>query len=226
MVEEQRRADRYHFQKDRDHFIVARSRLRSILCRYLKIEPAHLHLSYGRYGKPELAGKMGNKTLRFNVSHSQGTALYAVALGREVGIDLENISFNVTDEEIAKIAMRFFSPRDVAEFCALPVNMQKKAFITCWTRKEAYIKARGDGLSLSLDQFNVSLIPGDPPLLLKSSDGPEEAARWSLHELIPSTDYVAALAVEGHDVQLKCLQWVESLAGKKGKQGKKDCSGN
>ncbi|HHT9135538.1 MAG TPA: 4'-phosphopantetheinyl transferase family protein, partial [Candidatus Avalokitesvara rifleensis] len=101
------------------------------------------------------------------------------------------------------------SPKEIASLSALPASMQKEAFFACWTRKEAYLKARGNGLALPLDQFDVSLVPGEPALLLNTKDGPLETSRWSLMELYPGPGYAAALAVEGHDWQLKGWQWNE-----------------
>ncbi len=204
VAEELRRAERYYFQKDREHFIVARGLLRAILGRYLRIEPSQLRFCYGPHGKPELAGQTGGEALRFNVSHSHGLALYALTRDRKIGVDLERIRPDLADE---KIAERFFSPREVAVLRALPTNMQPEAFFACWTRKEAYLKARGEGLALCLDQFDVSLAPGEPAALLSTNGDPQEVSRWSLQELDPGPGYVAALAVEGHAWQLKCWQW-------------------
>jgi len=201
--DEQKRAMRFYFRKDREHFIVARGLLRLILGRYLDIEPAQLRFWYSPYGKPALASEIGRNRLRFNVSHSHGLALYAITCGRELGVDVE---FNRTDLAEEQIAERFFSPREVAALRALPANMQQKAFFRCWTRKEAYIKARGEGLTLPLDQFEVSLEPGKPAAMITNVD-PQEVARWSIQELTPGPGYVAALAVEGHDWRLKCWQW-------------------
>jgi len=202
-ADEKARARRFHFQKDREHFVVARGLLRTILARYLEMDPSQLRFWYSPYGKPALASEFGRNGLRFNVSHSHGIALYAMTCGRELGVDVE---FNRTDLAEERIAERFFSPREVIALRALPANMQQEAFITCWTRKEAYIKARGEGLTLPLDQFEVSLEPGKPAAMITNVD-PEEVARWSMQELTPGSGYVAALAVEGHAWRLKCWQW-------------------
>jgi len=204
------RAERFYFPKDRDHFIVARGVLRRILGRYLDTEPSRLRFCYSAYGKPALDTEFGGGALRFNVSHSHGVALYGVSRGREVGIDLERIRPDFADDRVAE---RFFSSREVAALRSLPQSMRRDAFFNCWTRKEAYIKARGEGLSLRLDQFDVSLAPGEPAALLDTQDDPQEACRWSLQELAPSPGYVAALAVEGHDWQLKCWQWLDWDSG-------------
>ncbi|MGA3164144.1 MAG: 4'-phosphopantetheinyl transferase superfamily protein [Verrucomicrobiota bacterium] len=138
------------------------------------------------------------------MSHSHGIALYAVTRGREVGIDLERIRSNLA---VAEIAERFFSRREAAMLRTLSTEEQREAFFRCWTRKEAYLKARGEGLSLSLDQIDVSLAPGEPDVVPGTQPDSSEASRWSLQELTPAPGYVAALAVEGHGWCLACWQW-------------------
>lgn len=196
--DEQRRAERFHFRKDREHFIVARGLLRIILSRYLDVEPKQLRFCYSPYGKPALAKESGGDVLRFNLSHSHEIALYALTLQRDLGVDLEQIR---TDWASEQIAAQFFAPSEVAQLRALPANLWHEAFFHCWTRKEAYIKARGEGLSLPLDKFEVSLAPGESAALLSTKSDPEEASRWSMKELRVGPDYAAALVVRGHDWQ-------------------------
>src|SRR5579864_7065790 len=162
-ADERIRAEQFHFQKDRIHFIVARGRLRTILGRYLMREPHGLRFHYSHYGKPMLVEEVDSDTMCFNVTHSRGMALYAIGRKREIGIDLEYINTRVEYEQIAE---RFFSPHEVHMLHSLPQEMRREAFFSCWTRKEAYIKARGLGLSLALDQFDVSLAPGVPAAML------------------------------------------------------------
>jgi 4'-phosphopantetheinyl transferase len=202
--DEQTRAERFYFERDRGHFIVARGVLRAILGRYLNQAPECISFCYSSHGKPALAGESGGDAIRFNMSHSHGIALYAVTRGREVGIDLERIRFNLA---VAEIAERFFSRREVAMLRTLSTEAQREAFFRCWTRKEACLKARGEGLSLPLDQFDVSLAPGEPDTVPGTRPDPSEASRWSLQELAPAPGYVAALAVEGHGWRLACWQW-------------------
>jgi 4'-phosphopantetheinyl transferase len=207
-ADEQARAGRFYFEKDRKHFIVARGLLRVILSRYLDMEPSQLRFCYSPYGKPSLVIPSDEETLSFNVSHSCGLALYAVTHGRKVGIDLECIRMDFACEQIAE---RFFSPRENAMLRTLPAKKVKhKAFFNCWTRKEAYIKARGEGLSLPLDQFDVSVAPGEPAMLLNTRGDPQEVSRWSLQEMISAPGFVATLAVEGHGWRLACWEWPES----------------
>jgi len=203
-ADEQARAERFYFERDRQHFIIARGVLRAILGGYLNRAPERLSFCYNSHGKPALAGESGVDAIRFSVSHSHGVALYAVTRGREVGIDLERIRLDLA---VAEIAERFFSRREVAMLRTLPTAEQREAFFRCWTRKEAYIKARGEGLSLPLDQFDVSLAPGEPAAVLGTQRDPSEASCWSLQELSPAPGYAAAFAVEGHGWRPACWQW-------------------
>jgi 4'-phosphopantetheinyl transferase len=202
--DEWERARNFYFEKDRQRFIVARGLLRTILSLYLGIKPATLLFQYNMYGKPALACLTGEKQISFNVSHTRGIALYAVTLQRSIGVDIEHIDAKVGGNDIVE---RFFSPREISAFRVLPPALQREAFFRAWTRKEAYIKARGEGLSRPLDQFGVSLAPGEPAALLEADDDPGEATRWSLRDLSVGSGYLAALAVEGHDWQLQCWQW-------------------
>lgn len=206
--DERARAERFYFQTDRERFIVARGALREILGGYLKKAAKSVSFCYGPHGKPALARDSGGNAIRFNLSHSQGVALYAVTRGREIGVDLEFIREGL---EIEQLAERFFSQREIAAFRGLPVGLRKHAFFLCWTRKEAYIKARGEGLSLPLDQFDVSLIPGEPAALLRTQADPDEALCWSLTELSIGPDYVSAVAVKGHGWSVSCWQWPRPL---------------
>jgi len=153
-------------------------------------------------GRDTSGGDSGG--LRFNLAHSHRLALCAVTRGREVGIDLEYVRADLADERIAE---RFFSTREVAALRAVPKGARLQAFFNCWTRKEAYVKARGEGLSMPLDQFDVSLAPGEPAALVSTPTDPQEASRWSLQDISPAPGYVAAIAVEGRDWVLKQWQW-------------------
>lgn len=202
--DEQTRAARFHFAKDRDHFIASRGLLRTILGRYLRIEPQQVQFSYGSHGKPTLPGPDDRLPLRFNVSHAKGMALFAFTRWRELGVDIEQIR---PIEEAEQIAERFFSAQENVVFRRIDPSLIEVAFFNCWTRKEAYIKARGEGLSLPLDQFDVTLAPGDPALLLATRPDPDEAKRWKLWSMDPAPGYVAALCVEGDDWQPTYWRW-------------------
>ena len=207
--DELERARRFHFDRDREHFVAARGALRDILCRYTGTPPERLRFTYDAYGKPAL-GEAAGRRLRFNVSHSNGLALYAVTAGREVGIDIE---FVREDFASLEVAAHFFSAQEVSALRSLPPGEQAGAFFDCWTRKEAYIKARGEGLSHPLHLFTVSLKPGEPAALLRTEDDPSEATRWTLHELSAGEGYRAALAVEGAPASLSRWRWdISSVA--------------
>jgi 4'-phosphopantetheinyl transferase len=198
-LDEVARADRFHFDKDRNHYIVARGLLRKLLAAYLGIGAGDLRFSYAEKGKPVLEESQRG-SLNFNLAHSHGRAIYAFSSSREVGVDLEFIRDDLADE---KIAQRFFSPREIEALGKLPAELRKEAFFNCWTRKEAYIKARGEGLSMPLDEFDVSLGPGEAAALLRNDKEPGETERWSMQSVGVARGYVAALVAEGHDWRLK-----------------------
>jgi 4'-phosphopantetheinyl transferase len=201
--DERARAQRFRFARDRTHFIAARGLLRTILGRYLLQEPQTLSFSYNAYGKPSLAEISESDGLSFNLTHAHGMALYAVTRNRAVGVDVEYIQRQMEWESVAE---RFFSPYEVRMLKAVPPVIRHIAFFNCWTRKEAYIKARGMGLSLELDSFDVSLTPGEPAALLNIREEGQDSSNWSLYNLYPGGDYIGALALEGYASSLKCWQ--------------------
>lgn len=201
-TEEVEKTWRYYFEKDREHFAVARGMTKTILGGYLKVMPNEVRFRYNSFGKPALADDC-KADLRFNLSHSHGLALLAVAREREVGIDLEYQRPEIATEDIAE---RFFSATEVKSLARLPKEMQAEAFFKCWTRKEAYIKAIGEGLSFPLDQFSVSLHPSELPELREVVGNRQEMSRWSFWDLSPNSRYAAALVVEGSNLRLRCFQ--------------------
>ena len=198
------RAGRFVFERDRRHFAVTRGVLRAVLGRYLRVAPSAIDFVYNSHGKPALRDGSADCDLRFNVSHSAELALIAVTHGRAVGVDVEWVQEKFAIEEVAA---SFFSPAEVAALRALPAARRCTGFFNCWTRKEAYVKARGRGLSLPLHSFNVSLAPGEPAAILATADDSAESLRWSLREITPGPGYVAALAVKGHDWRMRCWRW-------------------
>ena len=200
---ERERAARFHFEADGRRFAVGRGLLRAILGRYLRIAPSNVQFSVGQHGKPALAQSLGQAAIRFNLAHSGELALYAIS-HNEVGIDIELIR-PIQDSE--QIAERYYSHRERAAQHSLTQEGWNEAFLRHWTRKEAYLKARGCGLSLEPDQFEVLPHP-DGSLMLDVAGDPGEATRWSLVDLTPAGDCVGALAVEGHAWSLSCRQWV------------------
>lgn len=197
-IEEQNQAQRFQFDKDQKRFIITRATLRIILSRYLDQSPSSLHFDYGLYGKPILS----NDSLKFNLSHSHQLALYAVTSNRELGIDLELLQTNFPYQDIVNYC---FSNQEKAKFEQLPDHLRHQAFFNAWTRKEAYLKAIGKGLSLPLDQVEVSLLPTEPAALLRVSWNPNEIFRWSLHQLIPVSGYVATLAFPSQPTQIQYI---------------------
>jgi 4'-phosphopantetheinyl transferase len=193
------RAARFHFEEHRNRFIAGRGVLRDILARYIHVQPREIAFDYNSFGKPELANQVAGKRIYFNLSHSGGLALFAVARDMEVGIDLEQIQ---PERASVGIAERFFSAGEVAALQALPARLQSEGFFSCWTRKEAYIKAIGEGLQIPLDSFEVSVVPGQDAAILKADN-----EKWSLHSLRSAPGYAAALVAEAHDCQLQCFRW-------------------
>lgn len=201
--EECKRAERYYFEKDRSRWIVARGLLRILLGRYLQVPPEQPGFVLNEYGKPELASPYQESGLRFNISHSQDIVLYAFTYGRALGIDVEYMRTNI---DCAELARHSFSSAEYATWSALPEEQKTQGFFNCWSRKEAYIKARGMGLSLPLKLFDVALTPGEPAALLHSREDPQEVHAWSMQALEPGSGYAGALVVEGHDWKLRGWQ--------------------
>ena len=201
--DERRRAFRFHFDRDRRRFTVARGALRSILGSYLATPPERLRFGYSEHGKPFLRQPQPLLLdLRFNVSHSDELALVAVTVATEVGVDVEKIRPDFAGLEIAE---RFFSPAEVRALRSLPIHLRSRAFFNCWTRKEAFVKATGRGLSFPLKAFDVTLAPGESPRLLRVEN--DDPARWSIFEVSPAPDFVGALVVESRDVLLMGWHW-------------------
>jgi 4'-phosphopantetheinyl transferase len=203
-ADERARAERFHFNTDRDRFIVAHGALRNIIGGYLEVDPAQLEFKTNSYGKPSLSAEYQTADLRFNFSHSHSLAVYAITQGRELGVDVEYLMDSYAGEQIAE---RFFSPQEVATLRSLPEHLQKEAFFNCWTRKEAFVKAKGEGLSIPLDQFDVALTPGEPAALLNTKWDLKEASQWTIHNLNAGPGYAAALAVKGVCLELKYRHW-------------------
>lgn len=193
---------RFHFEKDRNHFIVAHGLLRTLLGRYLHMHPDQLHFHVNAYGKPSLDPAFHEQPVNFNLSHSHKLALYAFTFRRHVGIDVEYMRPHVEFEQVARHS---FSPVEQRVLHALSIEARPQAFYRCWTRKEAYIKARGMGLSLPLDLFDVSMKPGEPAALLASREDAREMGRWRFEELEVGEGYVGALVVEGDEWNIRCF---------------------
>lgn len=200
--DDRERAARFRFEGDRHRFLIARASLRTILARYLKTNAAGLQFELGPFGKPGLAQRQDGFDLRFNLAHSHQLALIAIARGREVGVDVEFMRADFANDEVAA---HFFSATEVKHLVRLPTGIKTRSFFNCWTRKEAYIKARGEGLSHRLDQFDVSFGPDEPAALLDNRLDRTEVSRWAFEDLSPHPAYAAALTVEGNFSRL--LLW-------------------
>jgi 4'-phosphopantetheinyl transferase len=202
--DERARVERFRFERDKRRFTTGRGVLRMILGRYLDREPGLVRFRYGPAGKPALLDGPDGAALRFNVSHTGDLAIYAITRQHEIGVDVERIDAALGTQQIAA---GFFSAQERQMLERLPPDQQVEGFFNCWTRKEAYLKARGDGLGRPLDQFSVSLAPHEPARLLHVEGEPREAGRWSLLHLTPASGYVAAIAVEGEGWGLHCWDW-------------------
>jgi 4'-phosphopantetheinyl transferase len=190
---ERRRADRFVFERDRRRFIVGRARLRQLLGARLDVAPETIELVYGPYGKPGLSRRFADSDLRFNVSHAEDVAIYAFTRGLEVGVDIERVR-ELPDAD--DIAARFFSRRENEAYLALGPRDKPMGFFNCWTRKEAFIKALGEGLSHPLEQFDVSLAPGAPAEILRIGDARGHDGGWRMESFSPAVDFVAAVVTE------------------------------
>jgi 4'-phosphopantetheinyl transferase len=192
-ADERQRADRFHFRRDCDRFVVGRSLLRMLLGGYLHVQASDLVFAYSDRGKPALADFHSPSDLRFNLSHSDIMAIFAFTCGRDIGVDVERIKDHVEATDIAK---HFFSKAEQQALAAVPDASRNAAFFHCWVRKEAFVKAKGDGLSMPLNQFDVSLAPERAEIIATRPD-PREHKRWSMRSLDAGPDYAAALVVEG-----------------------------
>jgi len=198
--DERDKAAQFHFDKDRARYIAARVILRQLIARYERVPPEAFRFTYNTYGKPALDAS----TLRFNTSHSGDVALFAFARDRNVGVDIERIRPDLSTREIAS---QFFSEDEIAALRALPPETLAPAFFACWTRKEAFIKAHGSGLSLPLHKFTVSI--NAPAQLLRTDFNPEAVHQWSIHDLPVTAGFTAALAFEGTPKEIHRWRWID-----------------
>lgn len=195
---ERDRAARFKFEKDRRLYTAAHAALRSILAGYLNVAPGGLEFETGHRGKPRLAPAFTKDKLEFNLSHSSEVALIAVTREREIGVDIEHVK---KEFAFAEVAERYFTTREVSAIRALPEDLQRRAFYQCWTSKEAFLKAKGVGLSGELDEVEI-LLDGEGRVQVKNT-----LPGWYLCELNPCDDYVGAVALEGDESDLRRFQW-------------------
>ena len=194
-TDELERAARFRFEANRNEYIVSRGTLRTLLGSYLNVPPRELCFVYSEYGRPSVAPGTSSRLLNFNIGHSGKVVLLAFAEGRRVGIDVEKLRRDFSTSEIAE---RFFSMAEREALRALPQDQRHEAFFRCWTRKEAFIKALGEGMSHPLDQFDVSLAPSEQAVLLATRPDAQEAKRWKLWNIQLTGNYAAALAAEAN----------------------------
>jgi 4'-phosphopantetheinyl transferase len=204
--DELERARRFHFEVHRNRYIAGRSFLRSILARYLSVPAGQIRFRYGPKGKPYLELSPAAEDLNFNMAHSSELALYAVTRLAEVGVDVEAIR---PMKDLEQIAKRFFSPAEHTDLLNLPPRDRQRGFFSCWSRKEAYLKARGTGISEGLNRFAVTLEP-DAAARFREIDGnAAEAERWHLESLTPAEGYVGALALRVPNPSVRRWQWMD-----------------
>jgi len=201
-AEERERARRFHFMRDRERYLAGRAALRGILAGYLDARPETLRFVRAPQGKPALLAALDG--LEFNLTHADWCAVVAVARGRRVGVDVEGIRLGHSGMDVAR---RFFAHAEVDALLGAPPEEQAATFVRCWTRKEAYVKARGDGLSLSLQHFEVPLATGATRALASSREDAAEVERWSLRELVPAPCHLGALVVECEGFDLRAWEW-------------------
>lgn len=203
-ADEWERAHRFRFDKHRRQYVVGRGALRTLLGGYLDRRPEAIRFRYGPRGKPFLEAPLDAGGLEFNLSNSDELALAAFVMGREIGVDIEFLRPMPDCEQISE---RFFSESEREVLREIPGPRKEETFFNCWTRKEAYLKAVGEGLAAPLDSFDVTLAPGDPPRMLTLEGDAGRAARWFFQHLLPADKYVGAVAIEGGTWEVKTWEF-------------------
>jgi 4'-phosphopantetheinyl transferase len=199
------RAFRYRFIGDRQSFTISRAVLRILLGKYLGAKPQTIQFCYGQAGKPRLKNP---STLCFNVSHSGSMALLAFTHTSEIGVDIEQVR---ALDNLCGIAEQFFCAEEYRDLMSLSPDLRERAFFQCWTRKESYMKAIGEGFSTPLDQFRVTLLPEDPARLVHIGNDPDKAAGWTLHNVDVAPGYAAAVAYAGPPKNLQVITYSADL---------------
>ncbi len=202
--DERQRAERFHFDVHRRRFVIGRGMLRCILSRYVGASPAELRFDYGPHGKPLLVGAGPHLQVSFNASGSNDLAVYGVTSDRDIGVDVE---WKGPDRSCDKIVKRFFAAEEKRVYGELADSQRTAAFFQSWTRKEAYIKAIGDGLSRPLSSFELTMAPGESPRVVQDDQDPDASSRWTIRDLTPPNGYAGALVVAGGGWELHELEW-------------------
>jgi 4'-phosphopantetheinyl transferase len=201
------RAGRFYFDQHRNQYVIGRGAMRRILSRYVNVQPQDLEFVYGPKGKPDFTPHQNPHHMRFNLSHSGGLALLGVSKNQELGVDVEFVKADFGGMEIAE---RFFSAKEVQTLFAIAAAERNAAFFACWTRKEAFIKAIGEGLSVPLDSFDVAFAPNARPALTRVEGNPDEVSRWNVYDIPASAEYKAAMVIEGQGHRLVYHHWPQS----------------
>jgi 4'-phosphopantetheinyl transferase len=202
---ERERAKKFHFERDQNRFITGRAILRALLGSYLGMAAEKLDFVYGPNGKPALANLSGPNPLHFNLAHAGDLMVVALTRACAVGVDVEPVR---PLGDVESIAARFFSDNEATKLKQLPRDQQPEAFFNLWTRKEAWLKATGDGLSDEMiRQIEVSFLPGETPRVIAVAGNPQTAPSWTLKEFIPATGFIMALAAPAKDLKFSCWQW-------------------
>ena len=199
--DEKERANKFRFEKDRLTYITAKATLRKLIAQYLNGKPNEITFQYNKQGKPSIVSEIG---LKFNVSHSGEKVLIGFALNHEIGVDIEYNKRKVKLEEVAK---RFFSQTEYEKMIQIPESLWRNAFFNCWTRKEAFIKAKGGGLSIPLSQFEVTLQPNEKPELQIIRWNQEDVPNWDLQAFNCTEDYTGAVIVHHTALNYKYFEW-------------------
>jgi 4'-phosphopantetheinyl transferase len=213
-IDERIKAERFRFDRDKNQFIAARGILRLILTYYLSVEPGAVRFCYDKNGKPRLHNEFGKTGIKFNVSHSEGLAVYVFTRGHEVGVDVECMR---EISEMEQIIEQLFSAKERVVFNALPISEKRETFFNWWTRKEAFTKATGNGLSHPLDRFDALLAGGKTGESLGILGCAQECQGWSIFDMTPAEEFAGAVVVEGKDWDVQCWQWPSKGCNSSGK---------
>lgn len=191
------RANKFYFEEDRNRYLITRSILKKILSRMLNTVPGQLRFEFNAYGKPFLKSDPG---LFFNVSHSGNFGLIAITSIADIGVDVEKYRHKMTGDDVAK---RFFSSKEISDYLNLNVKERQQGFFNCWTRKEAFIKAVGMGLSLPLNSFDVSLKPGSKAQITAIRKPPDDPEKWTMESIYVDEEYAAAYTLRAKHFKTK-----------------------
>ena len=203
--DETERAHKFKFERHRNRFIAGRGALRGILGPYLRANPADLRFIFSANGKPALAETFAGAGIHFNLAHTEDLALVAVTRVGRIGVDVEGVR---PVKDVDDLVARFFSERENEAFQKVSDDQKPAAFFNLWTRKEALLKATGEGITRSLSLVEVSFLPGDPARLLAIDGDAAPAAQWSLRELSPAAGFTGALAIQAQEITVQRWKWV------------------